>query len=1181
MKSFPSDVSLKEITKVYDHRYFCWDGKGEAIGYQGIYTFFLWHRIFADKILELKPKSFLELGCAYGHIVKLVENEGIFSVGVDVSKFAMGMRVTNSLVRASVTHLPFKNEAFDLGFCSELMEHIPEPYVDQALDEIARVCKRCWFGIAYQEIDEYIWGKGGKRELTHVTIKPFNWWQDKFKKYNGRLWQFKKNTAGLPEDVVSYSIPEGKERTALNIGCFLNMFPNTPKTKWINVDILDLTGHAKQNGLNFMQHNATKPLPFQDNTIQWIVAYHFLEHLTPEEAEAFLKECKRVLKPEGTLRISVPDSEKLMRKYDEGTLGDYDFLNVECAKSKNQAGKLWAILLENHKAIYDEEALKQTLEKAGFSNITRQRFNVSSKEKLGKEIFDTHPNLSLVMEAEKPVQVVTPHKERLRVALISTSYITTPPIDQYGGLEQVAADLVVALSQLGHDVTLFAAKGSKLMGDYKIFETIEPVPDFGVNWNKINWYDYEKRAYLTFKDKLSEFDIIHDHTWWGFPYLAKMENPSLHVTHTHHGGWLAKTKPPRIDKMNLIAISKFMADVYTAQGFPAKYVYNGINLEAYPFSSKHGNRLAYLGRFVSFKQCDVTVKVAQKLGLGLDLIGGASEKQYFEEKVKPYVDGEKIKLHWKATHEEKVQILQNAKALLFPSKMCIPEGFDVLTELTTKDIKCVRVSDTVFSHDGEWYKVVEITDRQYNGNIITITPYLLNLPLTLTPNHRVFSAHRSKTWASRMTPSIVRNQPNSIKINDPDWIACHKLNQGDFIVIPIPSSKNVDFLTLSDYVNKTEIMETDAGMLYTTYFNKLVQKRTNHVSNPIRNRVEVTPEFLRLLGYYVAEGSSAGLQIRFNFGENDAELITDAKNTIQKLNLSYTLYGETHHCVPLVINSVILKKVFENWFGVGAKNKRLPRWLFELPPAKLWSFIKGIWLGDGCKRKGNGYDYFEYSTASKTLALQLWLILLKAGIIAQFTKKIQGPKAFGYGNPIYRLTITGRYVQIMADAFGITLSGRKRVKTWQMGFFYKGYTYLPIRKIEKKPFKGTVYNLEVDKSTSFLCEGLIVHNSEPFGLCAVEGMSCGTPVLALNDGAIPEVVKEGGVVCDVYDVNFTENGPVVNVKRNPVEAMVEAIPKLDSIKPKDCRRNAEKFDRSIMAKNYIRLYKRILEENEW
>jgi glycosyltransferase involved in cell wall biosynthesis len=399
-----------------------------------------------------------------------------------------------------------------------------------------------------------------------------------------------------------------------------------------------------------------------------------------------------VLKPNGIIRISVPDADKLVSKYVEGSLGDYDYLNVGCRQAETQACKLWALLLENHKAIYDEQALQQLLEKAGFVNITRQGFNVSSNEELGKEIFDTHPNISLTMEAQKPaLHVVSTRKDKLRISVISTPYMSTPP-RFYGGLEMVVADLCAALTKLGHEVTLFAGKGSKPIGNYEVFETVEPLSDFGTEWSKVNWFEMERKMYLAYKDHLEGFDIIHGHNWWGFEYIAKMNNPKLKVCHTHHGGWLAKTRPLGIEKMNLIAISEFMAKTYTVQGFPAKHVYNGINLEAYPFSANHGDRLVYVGRFVSFKQADVAVKVAQKLGLGLDLIGGAVEQPYFDEKIKPFIDGEKIKLYWKATHEEKVNILQNAKALIFPSKLGEPYGL-VAVEAMSCGVPVLTLND--------------------------------------------------------------------------------------------------------------------------------------------------------------------------------------------------------------------------------------------------------------------------------------------------------------------------------------------------------------------------------------------------------------------------------------------------------------------------------------------------------
>jgi glycogen synthase len=54
-------------------------------------------------------------------------------------------------------------------------------------------------------------------------------------------------------------------------------------------------------------------------------------------------------------------------------------------------------------------------------------------------------------------------KARFRIALISSPLLKTPP-ETYGGLELVVADLASALAKLGHDVTVFAADGSRVQG---------------------------------------------------------------------------------------------------------------------------------------------------------------------------------------------------------------------------------------------------------------------------------------------------------------------------------------------------------------------------------------------------------------------------------------------------------------------------------------------------------------------------------------------------------------------------------------------------------------------------------------------------------------------------------------------------------------------------------------------
>ena len=89
---------------------------------------------------------------------------------------------------------------------------------------------------------------------------------------------------------------------------------------------------------------------------------------------------------------------------------------------------------------------------------------------------------------------------------------------------------------------------------------------------------------------------------------------------------------------------------------------------------------------------------------------------------------------------------------------------------------------------------------------------------------------------------------------------------------------------------------------------------------------------------------------------------------------------------------------------------------------------------------------------------------------------------------------------------------------------------------------------------------------EPFGLMTVEALSCGTPVFALPDGALPEVIEHGksGFLC------------------NTVDEFVENIGKVDTLSSVDCRKNAERFTLERMAARYEQLYETIIDGGlEW
>jgi glycosyltransferase involved in cell wall biosynthesis len=280
----------------------------------------------------------------------------------------------------------------------------------------------------------------------------------------------------------------------------------------------------------------------------------------------------------------------------------------------------------------------------------------------------------------------------MKIAMISSPFIECPP-RTYGGLERVVYDLCCGLTELGQKVVLFAPKGSQVPPKGFLYETVEPVLKYGTDWGKVDWFEKEKEAYEVFKEPIlnGDFDIVCGHNWFGHEYLLKRINPSLHTAHVHHGGLNWRTKP--CEKMNLIAISRFMAEVYARQlNTHVHFVYNGIDLDAYPFKKEKGDRLIYVGRFTSFKGTHIAIEVAKRLGMRLDLVGGAYEEPYFSQQVKPHCDGKQIVLHTEVPHEEKVRLLQDARALLFPSRMGEPFGL-VYTEAAACGTPTVALRD--------------------------------------------------------------------------------------------------------------------------------------------------------------------------------------------------------------------------------------------------------------------------------------------------------------------------------------------------------------------------------------------------------------------------------------------------------------------------------------------------------
>jgi len=129
--------------------------------------------------------------------------------------------------------------------------------------------------------------------------------------------------------------------------------------------------------LGVKRHDVAKGLPFKDNEADYIYSSHMLEHLSRSKADFVLKECYRVLKSGGVLRLVVPDLYLLIEEYIKGkqtgeaTSADRFIENLNLSDTKKSKRLINRILSQGHQWIYDFDSLAYRLSSIGFSEVNK------------------------------------------------------------------------------------------------------------------------------------------------------------------------------------------------------------------------------------------------------------------------------------------------------------------------------------------------------------------------------------------------------------------------------------------------------------------------------------------------------------------------------------------------------------------------------------------------------------------------------------------------------------------------------------------------------------------------------------------------------------------------------------------------------------------------------------------
>lgn len=268
-------------------------------------------------------------------------------------------------------------------------------------------------------------------------------------------------------------------------------------------------------------------------------------------------------------------------------------------------------------------------------------------------------------------------RERLRIAMVVPPYFDVPP-KAYGGVEAVVAELVDALADRGHEVTLLGAgePGTKAARFIPLWDEIQaarlgdPFPEV-VHAMKV-------RRALERIAVVHGLDLVHDHTFAGPLNLPVYRDLGLPLVVTVHGpvdGDPYTYYREFGDEAELVAISDRQRELAPDLNWAGR-VHNALRVEDWPFQPEKKDYALFLGRYTPDKAPHLALAAAHAVGLPLVLAGKCAEppeKRYFDAEVAPLLT-EQDTVFGMADTAAKRKLLSEARCLLFPVRWEEPFG---------------------------------------------------------------------------------------------------------------------------------------------------------------------------------------------------------------------------------------------------------------------------------------------------------------------------------------------------------------------------------------------------------------------------------------------------------------------------------------------------------------------------
>ncbi len=375
---------------------------------------------------------------------------------------------------------------------------------------------------------------------------------------------------------------------------------------------------------------------------------------------------------------------------------------------------------------------------------------------------------------------------------------------------------------------------------------------------------------------------------------------------------------------------------------------------------------------------------------------------------------------------ERTLIIADDGAYVSYLEGCLPGDEEVAYGDELRCVRDVAIGDTVLNSLGEEAPVAKIMRRGYVGELVAITPRSPANRFSVTPEHPVLAIRRASVKRSSRGPGRLADlDPSKLSSAAPQFVPAGELQVGDLLCYPI---------------NKVE-----------------------------RDDRSLSDDFLRLLGYYVAEGCVTRFNgcpaVEWAFGAHEPALVEDVCRLVGKITGKRPSISRDRrkNGVYLVTYSNELCFLMETHGGKNAHGKRFSKAVMDLPPARQKLALETYYLGDGSIAQRGSLRGVRALTVSRRLAFQLQEMWSRNGVFVFIHERKAYTEQMRDGR-----TIRHRSAWVLYHSEGAR--SRRAIRHGDMFL-------VPVLRIERTPHDGFVYNFEtLSEPHSYLVKGFAVHN---------------------------------------------------------------------------------------------------------